>query len=156
MPKDLNYRSEEMVLHRYGKRNFANYFFDLFCTGAGLSFIGALMTDITYVKSPDMQWTNFSAWLLLFAMVFATAAGFFGLLSLIIERPLRWSGLNWLYVLCLVAIFVAGLFNNFIHSRDAWTSVMPTGVLLSLFTVFLVLVAAIVRSATTNIYARYE
>jgi len=37
---------------------------------------------------------------------------------------------------------VLALFNNFVHSRDAWTSVMPMGLALSAMTVLAMLITA--------------
>ena len=36
-------------------------------------------------------------------------------------------------------VLVLALFNSFIHSRDAWTSVVPTGLMLSAITVLVML-----------------
>jgi uncharacterized membrane protein len=43
---------------------------------------------------------------------------------------------------------VIALFNNFVHSRDAWTSVVPVGLELSALTVFVMLVTAWLASRT--------
>ncbi len=140
------------IVYRYSRRNLAAYCFDVLSTGAGLSFTGALLTDFVYSKSPDMQWTNFSAWLLFFGMVFATAAGFFGIISLIIERPRRISALAWLYVLIVLCIYVLAFFNNLVHSRDAWASVVSTGLSLSAATFCFVILAAIFRASASTVY----
>jgi uncharacterized membrane protein len=39
-------------------------------------------------------------------------------------------------------VLALALWNNFIHSRDAWTSVVPTGLVMSALTVALMLVTA--------------
>ena len=33
-------------------------------------FAGAVLSDLAYVKDPDIQWSNFSAWLLAFGLLF--------------------------------------------------------------------------------------
>ncbi len=143
---------EAVAFYRYSKRNFAAYCFDLFCANAGFSFVGALITDYIYTKSQDMQWANFSAWLLLFGMVFATAAGAFGIISFLVERPRNLSAISWLYGLSLLSIYVLALFNNFIHTRDAWTSVAPTGLNLSIATAGTVILSAILRASSSTTY----
>lgn len=110
------------------------------------------MTDYIYTNSPDMQWTNFSAWLLLFGMVFATIAGVFEIVSLIFERPHRLSAMSYLYGPSLLSIYVLALFNNLVHTRDAWASVVPTGLGLSVATVCAVILAAILRTSSSAIY----
>jgi len=55
----------------------------------------------------------------------------------------RLGGVGWLYILGNVAVFVVALFNAFIHSRDAWTSVVPTGVRLSAVTFVLMVINAV-------------
>jgi hypothetical protein len=52
------------------------------------------------------------------------------------------NGVEWLYVLCNVAIFVLSFLNALVHSRDAWTSVVPTGLTLSVI-VFVLMLANI-------------
>jgi uncharacterized membrane protein len=143
---------DNVIYYRYSQRNFIAYCFDLFCAGAGLSFTGALITDYVYTKSSDMQWTNFSAWLLFFGMIFATAAGLFGIICLLVEKPRGLAALSWLYGLSLLVVYFLALFNNFVHSRDAWTSVVPTGLNLSVATVFAVLLAAILRASSSAFY----
>jgi uncharacterized membrane protein len=46
-------------------------------------------------------------------------------------------------------VLILGLFNNFVHSRDAWTSVVPLGLELSAATVVVMLITIWFASATT-------
>ncbi len=140
-------RSSSLI---YPRKGVAAYGFDMLTTGAGLCFVGALVTDYTYSRSPDIQWANFSAWLLLFAIVFSGLAGLFGLLVFITNRSREFSALRVLYVLSLIAIFALGMINNFVHSRDAWTSVVPLGLNFSIATVCAVILAAILHAAIPN------
>jgi len=39
-------------------------------------------------------------------------------------------------------VLVLAFFNNLVHSRDAWTSVVPTGLILSALTVAVMIVTA--------------
>lgn len=103
-------------------------------------FIGALLTDIAYSQSAQMQWANFSAWLIAAGLVM----GGFALLALLIDyfgdRQFRAEGIATVYLLLSIAVWVIELFNAFIHSRDVWTSVVPTGLTLSAIAVLLLLV----------------
>ena len=103
-------------------------------------FAGALLTDIAYSKTADIQWANFSAWLLAFAMLLSAVVGLAGLFDLYAARWFRHRHLTGPYVAMVVVVLLLGLFNNFIHSRDAWTSVVPAGLILSAVTVLAMLV----------------
>lgn len=95
-------------------------------------FTGALLTDLTYQRTAEMQWTNFSAWLI-------TAGLFTGVPAVIgeVAAPTR----SRLAGILDVVVLVLALFNIFVHSRDAYTSVVPTGLTLSFLTVLALLVA---------------
>src|SRR6476469_1994940 len=101
-------------------------------------FIGALLTDIAYANTANIQWTNFSQWLLAFGTLFAGIAAVFGLIDWFAgsrsgDRPM----IGWIHMAGNLLIFVIALFNNFVHARDGWTSVVPTGLTLSVITVAL-------------------
>jgi uncharacterized membrane protein len=105
-------------------------------------FIGALVTDIAYANTANIQWSNFSAWLLAVGTVFAGIAAVFGAIDFFFgtrgsDRPL----IGWIHMIANLAIFVIALFNNFVHARDGWTSVVPTGLTLSAITVILLFVS---------------
>lgn len=94
-------------------------------------FVGALVTDITYARTADMIWTNFSAWLLAAGLVLGGIAWIACLVDLLGRRRVRTAPRGWAYVVAFTLILVVALFDNFIHTRDAWTSVVPTGLTLS-------------------------
>lgn len=94
-------------------------------------FTGALLTDITYSRSGDIQWANFSAWLLFAGTVFAVMALVAGFVDHTNKR-LRAIAAQRALMVGLIFVVVLALFDNFVHSRDAWTSVVPTGLTLSI------------------------
>lgn len=108
-----------------------------------LCFTGALITDIVYSRSPDMQWANFSAWLLFVGIVFAVLAAVAGAIDFTGHRRIRRQAVAWPHVIGNVLVLVLAIFNNFVHSRDAWTSVVPTGLILSALTVLTMVVTVI-------------
>jgi uncharacterized membrane protein len=110
-------------------------------------FTGALLTDIAYYKSPDMQWANFSAWLLCVGMIFAVLAAIAGVVEHLGTPGARRPRANPGHVVGTVVVLVLALINNFVHSRDAWTSVVPTGLTLSVLTVLAMLVTALLGRA---------
>ena len=101
-------------------------------------FLGALLSDITYYNSYQIQWSNFASWLIAGALVFC---GFALLCALIgLTRPERRQGPALIYLLVLVATWILGFINALVHARDAW-AVMPTGLVLSVIVMLMILVA---------------
>ena len=102
-------------------------------------FLGALLSDIAYFKSYQIQWSNFAAWLIAGGLLFCGLALLFALVNLI--RAERKGGRPTLYFLLLLVTWVLGLVNAFEHAKDAW-AVMPAGLVLSLVVTVLACVAA--------------
>jgi uncharacterized membrane protein len=100
-------------------------------------FIGALVTDIAYVCTAEMMYADFSAWLLLVGIVFGVLAAIAGLIDFLGNRLIRQQAPAWPHLIGNVAVLVVAFFNNMIHTRDAWTSVMPAGLILSIVTVLI-------------------
>ena len=112
----------------------------LMLAGPVACFVGALATDITYASTAEMMWADFSAWLLAAAMVIAALAIIVWGLGLFLDRRGRSSWPGWPVVAGTVLVLVLGLLDNLVHSRDAWTSVVPSGLTLSALTVLAMLV----------------
>ncbi|MGX1022301.1 putative membrane protein [Pseudomonas sp. Y3 TE3536] len=102
-------------------------------------FLGALLSDIAYFNSYQIQWSNFAAWLIAGGLVFCGLALLFALVNLI--RAERKGGRATLYFVLLLATWVLGLVNAFEHAKDAW-AVMPSGLVLSVIVTALATVAA--------------
>lgn len=102
-------------------------------------FTGTLLTDIAYANTADMQWSNFSAWLLTFGLIGGALALLAGLIDWFGDRAAR-SIAATVHGVGSVVVMLLALWNVFVHSRDAWTSVMPTGLTLSIVTVVLMAV----------------
>jgi uncharacterized membrane protein len=103
-------------------------------------FIGAFVTDLVYWRTADMQWANFSAWLITAGLVIGAFAALAGLTDLLGSRPLRHVRIAWVHGLGNVLAMLLSLWNVFVHSRDAWTSVVPTGLILSGVVVLILIV----------------
>ena len=98
-------------------------------------FYGALITDIAYWKTAEMMWADFSAWLLFAGLVMGVLAALVGLIDFLSNRLIRGLSSAWLHMAGNALVLILALFNSFVHSRDAWTSVVPTGLMLSAMTV---------------------
>ncbi len=103
-------------------------------------FTGALLADLAYLHSNgQVQWANFSQWLLAFGELMGAVAVLLGLIDLITRpRAARPSGVYFNFG-GSVLVLVLGLFNNFVHARDGWTGVVPTGLTLSVLTVMVLI-----------------
>jgi uncharacterized membrane protein len=113
-------------------------------------FAGALGTDIAYARTADMVWADFSAWLLAVGMLFGLLAAVAGIIEIWVNRRQRVRSSVWPFSVGCVLVLVLGLFDNLVHSRDAWTSVVPVGLALSAVTVVAVLITAWFGSVVAN------
>ncbi|MBF8674334.1 MULTISPECIES: DUF2231 domain-containing protein [Pseudomonas] len=102
-------------------------------------FLGAMISDIAYYNSYQIQWSNFAAWLIAGGLVFCGLALLFALANLISAR--RKAGRPTFYFLLLLVTWVLGLVNAFEHAKDAW-AVMPSGLILSVIVTVLAVVTA--------------
>ena len=99
-------------------------------------FTGALLTDIAYLNSEgQVQWANFSQWLLAFGELTGVVAGLLGVIDLLANRRESRPAATWVHMLGSMTALTLGLFNNLVHARDGWTGVVPTGIILSALTV---------------------
>ena len=105
-------------------------------------FTGAPLTDVAYVQTANIMWADFSAWLLAAGMAGGVVAALAGFVSLVADRRGRTQRFPWPVVAGSLLVLVIALFNNLVHSRDAWTSVMPAGLILSAVTVLVMLATA--------------
>jgi uncharacterized membrane protein len=101
-------------------------------------FLGALLSDLAYGNTAEIQWSNFAAWLIVGAMVFTGLALLWALIALIRAHPRR--GWPLFCFLLLLAVFVLGLIDSFVHARDAW-AVIPAGPILSAIVALLAILA---------------
>lgn len=101
-------------------------------------FLGALLSDIAYYCTYQIQWSNFSSWLIAGGLLFCGLALLFALVNLFRATPRKGRPLN--YLLLLLATWVLGFVNALEHAKDAWAT-MPSGLLLSVIVTLLAGVA---------------
>ncbi|MCP1511327.1 MULTISPECIES: DUF2231 domain-containing protein [Pseudomonas] len=101
-------------------------------------FLGALLSDITYAQTFQIQWANFASWLIAGALVFCGLALVFALVNLL--RATHKAGRPVGYVLLLLATWVLGLIDAFQHAKDAY-AMMPAGLVLSAIVTVLAILA---------------
>ena len=100
-------------------------------------FAGALLTDIAYILTAEIMWANFSAWLLVVGVIFGVLAAIAGLIDFLTNRLVREQAPAWPHLLGNAVALILAFFNALIHTRDAWTSVWPLGLVLSVLTVLI-------------------
>jgi uncharacterized membrane protein len=105
-------------------------------------FIGALLTDLAYLNSANIMWSNFSIWLITAGLVMGGLAALTGIIDYAGDKRVRDARPATPHMIINLSVFVIELFNAFVHSRDGWTSVVPTGLTLSVISVLLLLVSA--------------
>jgi uncharacterized membrane protein len=111
-------------------------------------FTGALVTDFVYWQMPDVMWERFSIWLIAAGLIMAGLATLAYAIDLAgrrrIDRP------AWPRAVGYALAVLLALINAFVHSRDGYTAVVPTGLMLSGLVVLVLLVTASVAAALAN------
>ncbi|HJP99460.1 MAG TPA: DUF2231 domain-containing protein [Rhodanobacteraceae bacterium] len=101
-------------------------------------FLAALLSDIAYFRTYEIQWNNFSSWLLVGGLVVTAIAFFCAIGEWFRLRWRVWPGL--IHALLVVATWVLGFVDVLEHAKDAWAT-MPGGLVLSGITVAVACVA---------------
>jgi uncharacterized membrane protein len=113
-------------------------------------FTGALVTDLVYWQMPDVVWERFSIWLITAGLIVAGLAIIAYAIDLAVSRQIDRPA--WPRVVGYALAVVLSLLNALVHSRDGYTAVVPTGLILSgLVVVVLLLTAWVARSSSNRI-----
>jgi len=91
-------------------------------------FLGALASDVAYYQTYQIQWSNFASWLIAGGLLLCGLALLLSIAALL--RAHRRTGRPLIALLLLLATWVLGLSNAFIHAKDAWAA-MPDGLIMS-------------------------
>ena len=102
-------------------------------------FAGAFVSDLVYWRTPAVMWETFSIWLIFAGMIMAVVATVAALIDFTRSKRIRTSMTAWLYALGGAIAFILALINAFVHSRDGYTAVVPTGLTLSALVVVILL-----------------
>jgi|GraSoiStandDraft_16_1057320.scaffolds.fasta_scaffold202206_2 uncharacterized membrane protein len=113
-------------------------------------FIGAFVTDLVYWQTPDVVWERFSIWLITAGLIVAGLAIIAYAIDLAASRQIDRPA--WPRVVGYALAVVLSLLNALVHSRDGYTAVVPSGLMLSgLVVVVLLLTAWVARSLSNRI-----
>ena len=111
-------------------------------------FAGALVTDLVYWQIPDVLWERFSIWLIVAGLIMAGFATIAYVIDLAGGRQIDTPA--WPRVVGYALAVLLSLMNAFVHSRDGYTAVVPTGLMLSGLVIVVLLLTAWVGMALAN------
>jgi len=103
-------------------------------------FLGALLSDLAYQASFNVQWANFSSWLIAGGLFCGGFALLWALVALFVGETAR-TRQPLVYFVVLLVTWVIGFINALVHAKDAGAT-MPEGLYLSVITALLALIAA--------------
>jgi uncharacterized membrane protein len=103
-------------------------------------FVGTLATDLAYWGTANMMWADFSSWLVAVGVVVGWFAVVVAIIELLAVRRVRQQA-NWAAVIGYIIGIIVGTFDLLVHTRDAWTSVVPWGLVLSATVVIILLIS---------------
>lgn len=109
-------------------------------------FAAALATDLAYWRTAEVMWERFSIWLIAGGLVMSALVAIAALFDLAFgkQRP------AWFRALGYTAGVLVSLFNVFVHSRDGYTAVVPTGLMLSVVAVAILLLCTVTGGWTLS------
>jgi uncharacterized membrane protein len=99
-----------------------------------------MLSDLAYRASFQVQWANFSSWLIAGGLFIGAFALLWALVNLF-RRGMARKKRTIAYFVVLLAMWVLGFVNALVHAKDAWAT-MPEGLYLSVVTALLALVAS--------------
>jgi len=98
-------------------------------------FTLVLITDLTYWRTSNLMWQNFSSWLLFAGLVFGALAAIDWIFEFLVWRPTNDQRHGLPYAIASLAVLLLAFINSLVHSGDGWTAVVPWGLALSILTV---------------------
>jgi uncharacterized membrane protein len=101
-------------------------------------FTAAFVTDLAYWQTAAVLWETFSDWLITAGLITAGFAAIVFVINFVGGKRSR--TLAWPHVVGYVLAVLLSLLNAFVHSRDGYTAVVPTGLTLSALVVVILLI----------------
>src|SRR5258707_7478044 len=111
-------------------------------------FVAAVATDFVYWQPRNVLGESFSIWLITAGLIVAGLAVIAYVIDLAGGRQI--TAPAWPRAIGYVLAVVLALVNAFVHSRDGYTAVVPTGLMLSGLVVVVLLLTAFVARTSAN------
>jgi uncharacterized membrane protein len=102
-------------------------------------FVGTFLTDLAYWRTGEMMWSDFSAWLVTTGVILGYLAAIAGLTDFLSNRLIRAQAPAWPHAIGNIVVLILATLNMLVHTHDAWTSVVPWGLVLSTVIVLILL-----------------
>jgi uncharacterized membrane protein len=112
-------------------------------------FAGAFTTDLAYWQTLELMWERFSVWLITVGLFMAAFAVIAFAIDLVRGKRSR-GGLTLAHAAGYAVVILLSLVNVLVHSRDGYTAVVPTGLMLSGLVVVVLLFTSWVGSIATR------
>jgi uncharacterized membrane protein len=118
-------------------------------------FLAALVSDIGYASSANLQYLHFSEWLIAAGLAVGALAALV-LLLLVIARSAMRTRPGWMHLVLFYATLAVELVNALVHTIDGWTAVVWNGMILSVIGAILGLAAAATLRAAPLAWTRQQ
>lgn len=92
-------------------------------------FLAAMLSDVAYASTYQIQWSNFASWLIAGGLVIGALVVLWAVIDVV--RADSRGGHVRIYTLLVLATWLLGFWNALVHAKDAWAS-MPMGLILSI------------------------
>jgi uncharacterized membrane protein len=117
-------------------------FYPLLAVFAASCLLGTLATDMVYWWTADIIWADFSDWFVSAGVVVGYLTIVVALIEIFTLRSGRFRRRSWGYAIGLIFALLLATVDMLMHTRDAWTSVVPWGLILSAAIAAVILVTA--------------
>jgi uncharacterized membrane protein len=111
-------------------------------------FAGAFVTDFIYWRTVAVMWETLSDWLITAGLIIAGVAIIAFVIDLVSRKQIRTPA--WPHAVGYALAVLLSLVNALVHSRDAYTAVVPTGLTLSGLVVLILLFTGWAGSALVH------
>ena len=92
-------------------------------------FAAAFVTDLVYWQNAAVMWESFSDWLITGGLIMAGFAAIAFVIDFVRGKQVRTTA--WPQAVGYALAVLLSLLNAFVHSRDGYSAVVPTGLTLS-------------------------
>jgi uncharacterized membrane protein len=113
-------------------------------------FVGTFLTDLAYTKTFASMWPTFSSWLLTTGLFVAAAGVLAGIIDFLIGWKTRDLRVAWIRATGEAIALAAAILNAFIHARDGYIAIVPTGITLSAIVLIILLTTSAVTAAARS------
>jgi uncharacterized membrane protein len=102
-------------------------------------FVSTFLCDLAYWKTSNVLWSTASLWLLGAGLIMAVIAAVVGVIDVTGDQRIRDLNDAWLHAGGNVLVVVIQFYNWYSRYQNGASAVVPTGVILSLIVVLLLL-----------------